>query len=306
MVDLHPPIIPFSRNHSIVVVTGMSMTVIARAIHPVSLSSNTVPPCPLHATPYLTLSSRNQPPAIKAGSPLSGHGAGQEVHARASTATSDKASGDSKMGAAPSARGKSTSARFQKHNRTIADANTPSIAKETQQNTAGPAASTAPRGSAVGGMVLDAPDVMLSVREREVQAPAPIKIVVGRGGAVNTSRGQGRGRRGGISEGTDVLGGFPAVRHRSEMGGLKLGDLRAVAAAAAEAPAVSEAAFQARRFVLRPTSRTLNEMLYTQTCLGMRNAHNLLLRLCSHSNRSRSNRHSLRSNRHSLSTRSIR
>lgn len=126
-------------------------------------------------------------------------------------------------------------------------------------------------------MVLAAPDVVLSVREREVRAPAPIKIAVGRGGAVNSSRGQGRDRRGGISGGADVLGGFPAVRHRSEMGGLKLGDLRAVAAAA-EAPAVSAAAVQAKRFVLRPSSRTWNEMLYTHKCLGMRSAHNLLRR----------------------------
>lgn len=208
--------------------------------------------CP-HA-PYLTLSSRNQPPTIKAGSSLSGRGVGQEAHARARTVTSDKATDDSNIGAAPSVRGKSTSASFRKHNRTVADANTPSLAKETQQKTAGPAASTVPRGYAVGGMALDAPNVVLSVREREVLAPAPIKIVVGRGGAVNTSRGQGRGRRGGISGGVEVLGGFPAVRHRSEMGGLKLGDLRAVAAAA-EAPSVSGAAVQARRFVFQ---RTLN------------------------------------------------
>lgn len=100
----------------------------------------------------------------------------------------------------------------------------------------------------LGRVVLDAPGVVSSIREREVKSPAPMRIVIGGrggggwagwsgargGGAVGKNgRSSGSARVATIGEGgrasvtTSVLGGFPAVRHRSEMGFVKLGGLGA-------------------------------------------------------------------------------
>lgn len=93
-----------------------------------------------------------------------------------------------------------------------------------------------------GGMVLDAPGVVSGVREREVKPPAPMKIAVGGGSGGGDREGGKRGGRGlglplpGESRGVmaggggkGAPGGFPGVRHRSEMGAVKLGGRAAAA-----------------------------------------------------------------------------
>lgn len=86
-------------------------------------------------------------------------------------------------------------------------------------------------------MVLDAPGVVSNVRERDVRPPAPMRIALGGGGGGGSLRGEGRrlGVKG--AGGGEGLGGFPAVRHRSEMGVVKLGGGGAAAAAAIKAAA---------------------------------------------------------------------
>lgn len=86
-----------------------------------------------------------------------------------------------------------------------------------------------PLQAPTGGMVLNAPGVVSSVSEREVRAPAPMKILVDAGGAVGGWGGAGDDGKGRLSisqKGASpgfVGGGFPAVRHRSEMGLVRLG-----------------------------------------------------------------------------------
>lgn len=82
-----------------------------------------------------------------------------------------------------------------------------------------------PLRAPVGGMVLDAPGVLSSVTERTVRAPAPMRMSVGGGGgrgheSVKEAKGRLSVPRLGMG---CVVGGFPAVRHRSEMGLVRLG-----------------------------------------------------------------------------------
>ncbi|CAN0025587.1 unnamed protein product, partial [Ectocarpus sp. 8 AP-2014] len=112
--------------------------------------------------------------------------------------------------------------------------------------------------SPTGGMILNAPGVVSkSVREREVKPPAPMRIGGFAGGA---GAGGAIGRRGdkqrfGLAKGakhvtavagSGIIGGFPAVRHRSEMGLVKLG-ASAAAASTGAPPATAAAAAAAAK-----------------------------------------------------------
>ncbi|CAN0412029.1 unnamed protein product, partial [Ectocarpus fasciculatus] len=100
----------------------------------------------------------------------------------------------------------------------------------------GPLASAS---SPTGGMILNAPGVVSkSVREREVKPPAPMRIggfAGGGSGAIGR-----RGDNGTAAVGRGIMGGFPAVRHRSEMGLIKLG--AGAASASSGAPAAAAVA----------------------------------------------------------------
>ena len=121
---------------------------------------------------------------------------------------------------------------FREHGRAAAAA-AASSSSEAQGDSTDPAVSTTGRAPTGGGMVLDAPVVVSSVREREVRAPTPIKIAVGKGGALRPSRKDRDGGCGALGAARGILGGFPAVRHRSEMGGFKLATAAAAVAAGA-------------------------------------------------------------------------
>lgn len=107
--------------------------------------------------------------------------------------------------------------------------------------------------SPTGGMILNAPGVVSkSVREREVKPPAPMKIggfAAGAGVSGSIGRrgdkqrlGLAKGAKSGTAApaGRGIIGGFPAVRHRSEMGLVKLG--AGTATASTNAPAAAAAA----------------------------------------------------------------
>lgn len=107
--------------------------------------------------------------------------------------------------------------------------------QQPQQDVENPSTAPLTPGPPIGGMVLSAPGVVSSVREREAKAPQPMKIGIGEsalgGSSSRGNHGGGKsvrrdGKRSGLSlsAGDSVaLGGFPVVRHRSEMGVVKLG-----------------------------------------------------------------------------------
>ncbi len=113
-----------------------------------------------------------------------------------------------------------------------------------------PGGDEAPMSSAsapAGGLILNAPGVVSkNICEREVKPPAPMRIGGFGGGFGGSFGGGGRGAIGkgdkrhlGAGAGAGTAGGFPAVRHRSEMGLVKLGGNRATPASSSAAALAS-------------------------------------------------------------------
>ncbi|CAM9767398.1 unnamed protein product, partial [Ectocarpus sp. 13 AM-2016] len=178
--------------------------------------------------------AHEQPPTIKAGSslgvrtkdddPRSGKGG-------ADTANAPPSNGGDSAAAVAAATAISPGTRPTRDNNNRKPPRSPGgVPPEGREK--GPLTSAS---SPTGGMILNAPGVVSkSVREREVKPPAPMRIG---GFAAGAGAGGAIGRRGdkqrlGLAKGTKhgpatagsgIIGGFPAVRHRSEMGLVKLG-----------------------------------------------------------------------------------
>ncbi|CBN79269.1 Protein of unknown function [Ectocarpus siliculosus] len=202
--------------------------------------------------------SRAKPPTIKAGSslgvrkedddPRSGRGGADTANAPRSTGGGAAAA---TAVAAATAISPGTQPTRDNNNREPPR----SLGVPPEEREKGPLTSAS---SPTGGMILNAPGVVSkSVREREVKPPAPMRIGGFAGGA---GAGGAIGRRGdkqrfGLAKGAKhvtavaergIIGGFPAVRHRSEMGLVKLG-VGAAAASTGAPPATAAAAAAAAK-----------------------------------------------------------
>ncbi|CAM9864397.1 unnamed protein product [Scytosiphon promiscuus] len=194
--------------------------------------------------------TRSKPPTIKPGSSLGTGKGNQDARKNSRSSTDPTAKNTPSSGT----RDEAVAGRGAGMNRMPPAESTPGGTKPTGATAPAEARRASPLSSSpspAGGMVLNAPGVVSkTIMEREVKPPAPMRIggfgggggsVFGRG-AIGIGGGgdkQRAGLTGGArSSSSDAIGGsgvggFPEVRHRSQMGLVKLGGRAATASAAA-------------------------------------------------------------------------